>query len=411
MRVTSSTYYKQYAKTVQDLHSELNKSMQQVSSGKKFDSAKEDPLSYYGGMKIDSEYTDADTKNTVISDVNNRLYQQESGATAIQTEMRTLNTDILRLANESTSGSTAAVDTMNRDMKQRLQTITEDLNASYENFYVFGGNDMSTIPFSLDVDNEENPTKFTLNFDHHFPGETDTTTRMSISYELKDNGDLKLTFSGKRTDDTKINDKGTTLSSDETLDYIKKSMSEEGRMSLGYGNLTNRTTLPDTYTGGLNVLTGISSAGLKSMSDSDAKTLIQDRLEKTPIALTSQAVLATSRFLKAAGGVTGDSVSAAGEAERTNMSSTLKKVIGEWDSSEQRVATSYRELGIKQSVLKDTQSKLDLIKDTLQSNYDDRMGIDPYEAITKMYSQQYAYNAAIKVGSNIMQSSLFDYVK
>ena len=93
------------------------------------------------------------------------------------------------------------------------------------------------------------------------------------------------------------------------------------------------------------------------------------------------------------------------------MSSTMKKVIGEWDSSEQRVATSYRELGIKQSVLKDTQSKLDLIKDTLQSNYDDRMGIDPYEAITKMYSQQYAYNAAIKVGSNIMQSSLFDYVK
>ncbi|MDD6351422.1 MAG: flagellin [Lachnospiraceae bacterium] len=411
MRVTSSTYYKQYAQTVQDLHSELNKSMKQVSSGKKFDSAKEDPLSYYGGMKIDSEYTDADTKNTVISDVNNRLYQQESGATSIQTEMRTLNTDILRLANESTSGSTAAVDTMNRDMKQRMQTITEDLNASYENFYVFGGNDMSTIPFSLDVDNEDSPTKFTLNFDHHFPGEEETTTRMSISYELTNDGDLKLTFSGKRTDDTKVNDQGTALTSDQTLDYLKKAMSEEGRMSLGYGNLSNRSTLPDTFTGGLNVLTGISSAGLKSMSDTEAKTLIQDRLAKTPIALTGQAVLAATKFLTAAGGVTGDSVSEAGEAERTNMSSTLKKVIGEWDTSEQHVATSYRELGIKQSVLKDTQTRLDLIKDTLQSNYDDRMGIDPYEAITKMYSQQYAYNAAIKVGSNIMQSSLFDYVK
>ena len=51
------------------------------------------------------------------------------------------------------------------------------------------------------------------------------------------------------------------------------------------------------------------------------------------------------------------------------------------------------------------------MKDTLEKQYKDKLGIDPYDAIVKMYSQQYAYQAAMKVGSNIMQSSLFDYVR
>jgi flagellar hook-associated protein 3 FlgL len=66
---------------------------------------------------------------------------------------------------------------------------------------------------------------------------------------------------------------------------------------------------------------------------------------------------------------------------------------------------------MKEAFLEDTQKKLGIIKDTLQQQYDDTLGVDQYEAITKMYSQQYAYQAALKVGSNLMQSSLFDFVK
>ena len=49
MRVTARTYYQDYAKSVNDLHTKLNKSMEQVGNGRKFDEAKEDPIAYYAG--------------------------------------------------------------------------------------------------------------------------------------------------------------------------------------------------------------------------------------------------------------------------------------------------------------------------------------------------------------------------
>lgn len=50
--------------------------------------------------------------------------------------------------------------------------------------------------------------------------------------------------------------------------------------------------------------------------------------------------------------------------------------------------------------------KLDLTK-----QYKDRLGANPYEAITEMFSYQQSYNAALKVGSQIMSSSLFDFMR
>ncbi len=37
--------------------------------------------------------------------------------------------------------------------------------------------------------------------------------------------------------------------------------------------------------------------------------------------------------------------------------------------------------------------------------------VDPRDAIETFYSQMYCYNAAIKVGSQILQQSLIDYLK
>lgn len=404
MRVTSSTYYKDYAKTVQDLHSELNKSMQQVSSGEKYSSASEDPLAYYSGKKIDNQYNDVIAKNTVISDVNNRLYQQEQGALSIQSEMRTINKNILALRNDSGNGEVTTIETYNSDFEQRMQTMVNLLNTTYENFYVFGGNDMTTVPFTLTEDTQNH--SFTLNFAHKFPGESDTTTTMSMTYHLNDDGSLQLEYSGKREP---AQDNGT-ISPDETKSYILKAMEEEGRMSLGYGSLENRSTLPDTFTGGLNMLTGLSADGLKALESSGkdrALSEIHEQLKQTPIALTAKAILTTASYIDAKKGTDRTAEAKAHD----NFSRDLGDVIGKWDDSEQRISSTYRELGLKQSILSDTQERLNTVKDTLEKQYKDKLGIDPYDAIVKMYSQQYAYQAAMKVGSNIMQSSLFDYVR
>ena len=407
MRVTARTYYQDYAKSVNDLHTKLNKSMEQVGNGRKFNEAKEDPIAYYAGKRIENQHSDAEAKKTIIDDVKNRLYQQEKGALSIQDDMRTVNTKVVNLKNDTTNANASTVETFESESTQRLHSVVNTLNSQYDNFYVYGGNDMTTVPFSLKEDLDGAPPSVTLTYSHKFPGD-EKATELNIKYSY-DGTNYKNEFSGKASD-------GTALGEGDTLKLILSAMREQGKMSTGYGSLRDRSTLLDTYTGGLNMITGLSSDTLKGLSDTDAINRIkgasnggpvvaeEDSLMNSPVALLSKSVLTTHNYVKAL--KTNTNVSTAKERFHKDLSD----FINQNDDSESRVSDTYRVLGIKYAALEATQSKLDITMDTLQAEYSSKLAIDPYDAVVKMYSYQYSYNAAMKVGANIMQSSLFDFV-
>ena len=407
MRVTARTYYQDYAKSVNDLHTKLNKSMEQVGNGRKFNEAKEDPIAYYAGKRIENQHSDAEAKKTIIDDVKNRLYQQEKGALSIQDDMRTVNTKVVNLKNDTTNANASTVETFESEFTQRLHSVVNTLNSQYDNFYVYGGNDMTTVPFSLKEDLDGAPPSVTLTYSHTFPGDA-KATELNIKYSY-DGTNYKNEFSGKASD-------GTALGEGDTLKLILSAMREQGKMSTGYGSLRDRSTLLDTYTGGLNMITGLSSDTLKGLSDTDAINRIkgasnggpvvaeEDSLMNSPVALLSKSVLTTHNYVKAL--KTNTNVSTAKERFHKDLSD----FINQNDDSESRVSDTYRVLGIKYAALEATQSKLDITMDTLQAEYSSKLAIDPYDAVVKMYSYQYSYNAAMKVGANIMQSSLFDFV-
>ena len=87
MRVTNSSYYRNFTNSINDVHSRLNKSMNKVSSGKAYENAADNPLAYYEGKKIDNQYQDTLSKLGLITNVKNRLYQQELGARSIQNRL------------------------------------------------------------------------------------------------------------------------------------------------------------------------------------------------------------------------------------------------------------------------------------------------------------------------------------
>ena len=407
MRVTARTYYQDYAKSVNDIHTKLNKTMEQVGSGRKFDEAKEDPIAYYAGKRIENQHTDADAKKSIIDDVKNRLYQQERGALSIQEDMREVNKRVINLSNDPTNANPATVQTFESEFKQRLNSVVNTLNSQYDNFYVYGGNDMTTVPFSLKEDLDGANPSITLTYTHKFPGD-EKATELNIKYSY-DGTNYKNEFSGK-------DGNGTALNETDSLKLILSAMREQGKMSTGYGSLRDRSTLIDTYTGGLNMITGLSSDTLKGLSDSDAIARIkgasnggavnaqEDSLVNTPVALISKSILTSHNYIKAMESNT--NVSTAKERFHKDMSD----FINQNDDSESRVSDTYRVLGIKYAALESIQEKLDLTMDTLQAEYSSKLAIDPYDAVVKMYSYQYSYNAAMKVGSNIMQSSLFDFV-
>lgn len=530
MRVTASTFYKDYAKSVQDLKYIYNKSMQQVSSGKKYENAYENPLDYYAGKKIDNLYNDVTTKSTMIKDVINRLEQQETTSRTFYSEMGDLNVKFEQMASASYQGKVDTVDTMYTYVLNKQQTLTQDLNATYENYFVMGGNDQTTVPFTMSADGME------LTYHHKFPGDSYETT-MTMKYD-PDNKSFNYsgTYYETTTDQTTgrvIATQKTFNTEDEVLDKILQAMKEQGRMSLGYGDINTLETLPDTYYGGLNMVTGLTSDKLRSMDPEKAKIAIQDAMNTSAFGLNAQVIDSTQKYrdsfyettvtesyatldtkiedtnipLDSEGKLkiyysngsgywftnqktisdiastyldftcqydensgkliftsntvgtdsaidfsqetidslgltftpgtattpayytsmpitttsetaniverpmTDEEKESAKESALQKLNEDLNYAIGKWDNAMISVSNTFRRIGVATGTLEEVDNQLQTAEDTYIKEYNDHMAIDTYDAIVQMYQHMYSYNAAMQVGSKIMQNSLFDFVQ
>ena len=384
MRVTNSSYYRNFTNSINDVHGRLNKSMNKVSSGKAYEKASDNPLAYYEGKKIDNQYQDTLSKLGLITNVKNRLYQQELGARSIQNRLSEAKKKIEYVRSDSNNSDMQIVQTVRDDLLQKQQSMVNDLNAQYQNNYIFGGSDTTTPPFTLSADGRE------LTFSHTFAGDN-AATKMVMTLTQQTDGTYQYEFSG-----TKGNPPAN-MDSDETMDNIVKAMRETGYMDVGYGNISEPDTLLDTNTGGLNLITGLSAGAMNAMSDSQARDEVISRLNNSPVALVGKAVIASDNYI--------------GGGSREDFSSALGSVMDTMTETEHSVSTVYSDLGNKYSLLESTEEKLTTIKLALTEQYKEKLGADPYEAITEMFSYQQSYNAALRGGSNMMSSSLFDFVK
>lgn len=379
MRVTNAATYRNFTTSVNNVHANLNKSLNKISSGEKYEAAADSPLSYYQGKKIDDQYLESLSKSTLLTDIKNRLYQQELGARDIQ-KILADGKNKVQEARTATSGEQSTLLTLQADLLQKQHEIIDDLNSQYENFYIYGGNDLSSTPFTLSADGKN------LTYNHTFSDGTSA----SIELELTRQPDATYAYEIVKPDDT-------TAQS-----LIIKAMSEQGRMDIGYGDIHSRETLLDTYTGGLNLLTGLTSDKVISMeaAGDDTFSAIEERLNKSPLALIGQAVNAIGDYLDGDIDTTSD-----------DLHRVLGQTIEDMTVTEHTISSIYSDLGNKYKLLEDTDTKLKREQDSLQEQYKDILGADPYASILEMYNNNYAYNAALRVGSNLMNTSLFDFMR
>lgn len=399
MRVTNSSTYRNYTTSVNNVHANLNKSLNKISSGREYETAAENPISYYRGKSIDSEYLDVLSKASLITDVKARLEQQEDGAYHIQNLLAEARKTVIKARTGTTTGT--AMGTLRDELLQKEHSIVNDLESQYQDFYVYGGNDVSTPPFSLSNDG------MTLTYSHTFPGEdTPTNFEMKLTEQKDANGD------GTGIYKFELQSNGDPNA---TSKRLVQAMSEQGYMDLGYGDIRDHSTLLDTYTGGLNLLTGLTSNSIISSTsaytkdaeyDAYVKDTIMQKLTDGPLGLIAQAVKSMDNYLNE-GSVDHPEL----EDDREKLDKDLARLMDEMAVSEHTTSTVYSDLGNKYKILEDTETRLNTLKDSLTIQYKDVVGADPYASIYEMFNNQYAYNAALQVGSNLMQSSLFDFVR
>ena len=128
MRVTNSSYYRNFTNSINDVHGRLNKSMNKVSSGKAYEKASDNPLAYYEGKKIDNQYQDTLSKLGLITNVKNRLYQQELGARSIQNRLSEAKKKIEYVRSDSNNSDMQIVQTVRDDLLQKQQSMVNDLS-------------------------------------------------------------------------------------------------------------------------------------------------------------------------------------------------------------------------------------------------------------------------------------------
>lgn len=405
MRVTNSSTYRNYTTSVNNVHANLNKSLNKISSGREYESAAENPISYYRGKAIDSQYLDVLSKSSLITDVKARLEQQEDGAYHIQNLLAEAKKTVIKARTATTTGT--AVGTLRDELLQKEHSIVNDLTSQYQDFYVYGGNDISTPPFSLSDDG------MTLTYSHVFPGEDEPTDFVMKLTEQTD------PTTGEGTGEYKFELQEDTANTPPkaTPERLVQAMSEQGYMDLGYGDIRDHSTLLDTYTGGLNLLTGLTSNSIISSTSqfgTDAQKYedyvndtIMEKLTNGPLGLIAQSVMSMDNYLGEGTSQIKDGL----KDDREKLDKDLARLMDEMAVSEHTTSTVYSDLGNKYKILEDTETRLNTLKDALTVQYKDVVGADPYASIYEMFNNQYAYNAALQVGSNLMQSSLFDFVR
>ena len=157
--------------------------------------------------------------------------------------------------------------------------------------------------------------------------------------------------------------------SDDDLNSLLTAMREQGRVDIGYGDISNRQSLLDTYTGGLNMLTGLTSDSLNAMSDDDAKKAIKAALETTPVALLSRSVMACDNYIN-------DTTTV------DQFTDTMGSVLKDAANTEHTISTVYSDLGNKYSLVETTKTRLDTLSDNLTEEYKDILSYGIGDTVT-----------------------------
>jgi flagellar hook-associated protein 3 FlgL len=99
-----------------------------------------------------------------------------------------------------------------------------------------------------------------------------------------------------------------------------------------------------------------------------------------------------------------------GEWENSDAEAEYERLMGKLETASANLKSAYVQLDTKASFLENNSTQLETKADTLNEQFLDIEQCDLADAITAFSWAQYCYNAALKVGNDILSQSLIDYM-
>ena len=349
MRITTQAIMMGYNRELTGALNRWNKAQNRVLTQRNFNTAAEDPAAANRSFKLRKQYRENATALEMTQQTQALMDEVTSSAMQISNIMANdINPDILEALN-GTNSDESSRRTYAETLRGMQQSIVLTANTQVGGRFLFSGEDTHNVPFVL---SEDGKTLTYRNVDVNQPKQIEDLNNPGQMIDNPKYQELKAL-----SEETMFVDLGFGLKETETNELIETSAfnsATPGINLLGYGVDENG------HSNNVVVLLGQMADALEGDTFNDAE---------------------------------------------------FSKMVKKFRQTLDTVTDFESNLGTKQQFLDGTVSRLEQHNDTLNTRIVDLEQVDMAEAISSYTWQGYAYNAALKVGTDIVSQSLLDFMR
>lgn len=423
-RITTNMTMNTYRYNLMNSTNRLSGAMDKVLTHRNFNSYAEDPASASQAFRLRREWWQTQNQLTNNDSTYNKFHTGWTNLGGIITDLSDANARVAAITgNTGTAGESRTA--LAQVLRETAESVVQAMNQKVGDQFIFAGNDGLTVPFSWD---SERGKLFYRGIDVSSGSVPKPTVAepqwMKDAIANGDTDEFGVPKLESRADNTALNDdeKAWLQYYNDQADFAKlqKMAKEELNIDLGMGlqEINGQLVNGSAFN---TALCGVQFLGFGKDKDGDPQNLAlvmkelagvfetwgengQKYLPEKYRDMTAEQI---KEILK--------DPNRADEAAEINsyhaeMEAKALRLMNKLNAAQKHTTEMYVELDAKSSFLKTNSTRLSTQATNLNEQVLDVEQIDLAQAITQLSWDQYCYNAALKVGNQLLSQSLIDYM-
>ena len=433
MRITMGMIAGQYSKNLNTSLNNFNVASRRATTYRSFERTSDNPFAATKLYRFRREMAENETYQDSLGDVDSQLMTAQSAMQSIYSIVSSAESgDVIQAITGTMSESDRTI--IANKMRQMQQAFLSPLNTKFGEKYLFGGTEMTEAPFSVNDSGEllyrginVNTGKIENGPAANFNGTlielgtselTDTSTVPATTYTIQDGAVLKVKGLNPG-DPTKV-----SVSTDGSMITIEADLSKyktnqdllnelRGYKNIDFSNIriTGDMNRSISVSNGANeeVLVNL-GLGLKTTAGANSTTINSQSAFNSAIP-----GLSFMGYGQDSSGISGNLYTLMGqiadqlESDDFSMEN-IQPYLDKFGEKSDALLGEITKSGSKSNFLSTMKTNLESMGDSLLERAEDIEYVDPGDAIMDFYMQQYAYNAALSMGTKILSKSFIDFM-
>ena len=374
-RITTNMMMNTYRHNLQGSNKKLSDSMDKVMTQRNFNSYAEDPTAATLAFRLRRDYCKTTSQLANTDSVYNKFNTAFHNLAGIITDLSDAQGRVSAIRGNN-GGTGEARSALAQVLRETGDSVIQAMNQKVGDRFIFAGNDGLNAPFSWSQDADGNKILLYRGINVNSQNPEDLA-RLKAMTEEEINVDMGM---GLKEDDNDKLINGTAFNAALCgLDFVNYGVDKDGdpkNLALVMRELADvfdkwnengQMYVPEEY---------------RDMSESELKELMEN----------DEAVAKEIKAYHA-------------EAEKKAF-----RLMDKLNAAQEHITEKYVELSADSQFLQTNSSMLSTQKTDLNTQILDVEQIDLADAITQMSWNQYCYNAALKIGNQLLSQSLIDYM-